>query len=145
MAKRVAFGTILSVQYAQSGSYIDIANLGDTTGPETSVESVDVTTHDSADRFNESLPGMADGGEVSYDLKFDSASAAHQSLYDAVAGRAIHNFYLKLPGWVSTGGGGYWSFAGFFTKFAPGLAVKGSVDASMTVKVTGKPVFHKFA
>ncbi len=144
MAKKAAYGTILSVQYGQTGSYIDLINLADISGPEEAIETIDVTTHDSPDHYNEFLPGMADGGEVAFEVQFDASNAAHETLQNAVSARLLHNFYLKLPGWTSTGTGGYWSFVGLFTKFSPSLAVKGSVTASMSVKVSGRPVFHKF-
>lgn len=145
MAKAAAYGSKLAVQYAQTGSYIDLTYLGDLNGPEIGIETIDVTTHDSTDNFNEFLAGVADGGEISFDVEFDGSLAAHETLFNAVAGRVKHNFYLKLPGWVSTGGGGYWAFAGLFTKFSPTFGVKSSVKAAMTVKVSGKPVFTKFA
>ena len=145
MAKKAAFGSKLAIQYAQTGSFTDVAGTGDFSGPEVSAETIDVTTHDSADGFNEFLAGIADGGEVSLDLQFDPNSAAHETLYNAVAGRVLHNFYLKAPGWTSTGAGGYFSFAGLLTKVGMGLPVKGSITAPVTIKVSGKPVWHKFA
>lgn len=144
MSKKAAFGSIVSVQYLQTGSYINIAAVGDITGPEVSVEPIDVTTHDSADAFDESLPGLASGGEVSWDVVFLTDETQHETLFAAVAARGIHNFYLKLPGFVSTGDGGYFSFAGFFTKFGVTFPVKDKIGGSVTVKVTGKPVYHPF-
>lgn len=145
MAKSAAYGSKLAVQYGQTGSYTDLAFVGDFNGPDISIETTDVTTHDSADNFNEFLAGIADGGEIAFEVQFDPTLAAHETLYNAVAARLKHNFYVKLPGWVSTGGGGYWAFAGVFTKMSIGLTVKGSVTASMTIKVSGKPVYTKFA
>ncbi len=145
MAKKAAYGSKLAVQYGQTGSYINIANIGDFSGPEIGVETIDATTHDSPDHFNEFLAGMADGGEVPFDLVFDPALAAHETLYNAVADRALHNFQIQAPGFVSTGGGGYFSFAGLFTKFGTTFPVKDKIGASVTIKVSGKPVWHKFA
>jgi hypothetical protein len=144
MAKTAAYGSKLAVQYAQTGSYLDIASVGDFSGPEISVETIDVTTHDSANNFNEFLAGMADGGEVSFDLIFDPSLAAHETLYNAVSGRLKHNFYVKFPGWVSTAAGGYLAFAGIFTKVGLSFPVKDKVGASVTLKVSGKPVYTKF-
>lgn len=144
MAKKAAFGTKLAVQYDQTGSYVDVTFPKDISGPGVSRETIDITNHDSADGYREYLPGLGDGGEVSYDLVFDSASAAHETLYNTAAGGGVHNFYLKLPGFVSTGAGGYWSFAGIFTKCDISTPVADVVMASVAIKVTGKPVFHKF-
>ncbi|MES2706076.1 MAG: phage tail tube protein [Verrucomicrobiota bacterium] len=144
MAKKAAYGSALAVQYAQTGSYTAIASVGDFTGPEISVETIDVTTHDSADHFNEFLAGMADGGEVSFDLVFNSAAAAHETLYNAVAARLLHNFQVQLPGFTNTAGGGYFQFAGLFTKAGASFPVKDKIGMGMSIKVSGKPVFTKF-
>lgn len=145
MAKKAAYGTKLAIQRLQTGSYTDIANLGDITGPEINVETIDVTTHDSADFFAEFLLSIADGGDVSFDLTFDPNLAAHETLYNDVAARQKHNFYLKMPGWVSTVAGGYIAFTGLFTKIGMALTVKGAMMAPVTIKVSGKPVYTKFA
>ena len=144
MAKQAAFGTRLSVQYNQTGEYVDLINVGDISGPEVNAETIDVTTHDSPNRFAEFISGMADGGEVSYDLVFDAASAPHAALYNAVADRKLHNFYVKAPGFVSTAAGGYWSFVGLFTKMSLSFPVTDKIGASCNIKVSGKPVFHPF-
>ena len=145
MAKKAAYGTSLTIQRLQTGSYVAMTNLKDISGPEISSETIDVTTHDSADNFNEFVAGMADGGEVNFDLVFNPNDATHETLYNAVAARLKHNFYVKLPGWVSTGGGGYLAFAGVFTKMGLSFPIKDKVGASMTIKVSGKPVYTKFA
>lgn len=144
MAKKSAFGSKLAIQVAQSGSYTDLANLKDISGPEISRETIDVTGHNSADGFTEFLAGLGDGGEVSFELEFDPSLAAHDDLVDYASADEIHNFYLKAPGWVSTGGGGYWAFAGLITKLGQSLPVKGAIMASVTIKVSGKPVWTRF-
>lgn len=142
--KQAAYGSRIAVQYGQAGAFNLIASVGDFSGPEITAETIDVTTHDSADHFNEFLAGMADGGEVPFDMVFDSASAAHETLYNAVADRALHNFQIQLPGFVNTAGGGYFAFTGLFTKMGVTLPVKDKVGSSVNIKVSGKPVFHKF-
>lgn len=145
MAKKAAYGSKLAIQLDQTGSYTDIANVGDISGPSISAETIDVTTHDSPDAFAEFVAGMLDGGEVTTDLVFDAGPSGHGSLYNAVAARGTHNFYFKLPGFVNTAGGGYFSFAGLFTAFNATAPVKDKLGASVTIKVSGKPVFHPFA
>lgn len=143
MAKKAAFGSQIAVQYLQTGSYIVLNSVGDFTGPEVSVETIDVTTHDSPDAFNEFIAGMADGGSVDFDLVFEYDSAAHETLYNSVAARGIHNFRVQLPGFTSTSDGGYWQFAGLFTKIGAAMPVKDKLSASVSIKVSGKPVYTK--
>jgi hypothetical protein len=142
--KKAAYGSKLAIQIEQTGSYTDLASIGDISGPSISAETIDVTTHDSADAFAEFVAGMLDGGEVSTDLVFESGPSGHGTLYNAVADRQLHNFYLKLPGWVSTGAGGYFAFAGLLTAFNVTAPVKDKLGAAVTIKVSGKPVFHPF-
>lgn len=146
MAKIAAYGSALLVQYAQTGAFINIANLGDFSGPEVSVDTIDVTTHDSPDKFNEFVPGMADGGEVTFDLVFDPALAVSATLYNAVADRVKHNFRARAPGYAvaTDAGGGWFAFAGFFTKFAVSNPVKDKLGATCNIKVSGKPVWVPF-
>lgn len=143
--KRTAFGTIL--QYTDPDFVFDeeepdelgavvIHYVADITGPEVSVEAVDVTTHDSPDRFNESLPGMADGGEVAFDLMFDPDTDGHERILALVAQRSLIEFALILPG-----ASGQFEFTGFFTKAGPTFPVKDALKASASIKVSGKPVF----
>lgn len=142
--KKAAYGSKLAIQINQTGSYTDVAHVGDLSGPSISAETIDVTTHDSPDAFAEFVAGLLDGGEVSTDLVFDPGAGGHGSLYNAVADRQLHNFYLKLPGWVSTSGGGYFAFAGLLTAFNVTAPVKDKLGAAITIKVSGKPVFHPF-
>ena len=144
MAKAAAFGSKIAQQRLQTGSYADIAYVGDLNGPEISVEPIDVTTHDSANAFTEYLAGLADAGEVSFDLVFDSASSAHSVLYSDVAARLMHNWQIKLPGFVNTGAGGYFAFAGFLSKIGIVLPVKDKFMASVTIKISGKPDYFLF-
>lgn len=144
MSKRAAYGSKLAVQYEQTGSFLPIASVGDFSGPEVSVETIDVTTHDSEDAFNEFLAGMADGGEVPFDLVFDPNLAAHETLYNAVAARKLHAFQIQLPGFTNTSAGGYFAFKGLFTKAGAAFPVKDKIGMSMSIKVSGKPSFIKF-
>lgn len=144
MAKKAAYGSKLAVQFAQAGLYINIAFVGDFSGPDVNIETIDVTTHDSPDHFNEFLAGMADGGEVPFDLVFDPSLPSHADLYNAVADRFTHNFQVQLPGFVDEASGGFFQFAGIFTKFGTSSPVKDKLMASCSIKVSGKPVFTAF-
>lgn len=143
MAKKAAYGTSITIQRLQTGSYVAMTNLKDISGPEITAETIDVTTHDSADHFNEFLAGIADGGEVTFDVEFDPTSAAHETLWNDVAARQLHNFKLILPG--GSGSVGNIAFAGLLTKIGIGAPVKGSLMAPVTIKVSGKPVYTKIS
>ncbi|MES2706077.1 MAG: phage tail tube protein [Verrucomicrobiota bacterium] len=145
MGKQAAYGTSLSYidpdfifdpETPEETGDVVIHQVGDITGPEISVETIDVTTHDSPDGFNEFLPGMADGGELSFDLLFDPGEGGHDRILDLVKRRIPLDFTITLPG-----DSGNFAFAGLFTKAGQTFPVKDALKASVSIKVSGSPVF----
>lgn len=119
--KKAAFGTRLRY-HDQDNSLHVIHYVADISGPEVSVEPVDVTTHDSQDAFDESLPGLASGGDVSFDLMFDSGPAGHDRILELIEAREVINFDLLMPRpdveFITGGGmssGGDWTATGDWT------------------------------
>jgi hypothetical protein len=97
MAKISAFGTWLTYMDPDSGEQERIHYVADISGPEVSVETVDVTTHDSADQFAEFVAGSADSGEVTFDLMFDPNGLNHRRMLELVDARYNLSFSLILP------------------------------------------------
>ena len=53
-----------------TGTYTTIAEVKDISGPETSVDVVEVTNQDSPDNFEEIIPTLKRGGTTSFDVNF---------------------------------------------------------------------------
>ncbi len=145
MAKQAAYGTV--IQYIDPDFVYDpgeplelgetiIHQVADISGPEISVETIDVTTHDSPDHYNEFIPGAADGGELTFELVFDPSLNGHGAIVDLVTRRLLIEFALILPGDT-----GRWNFLGMFSKCGHTATVKDALRASVGVKVSGKPTF----
>lgn len=98
MAKQAAYGTHLIYTDPESPVTRAIHAVADISGPEVSIDTIDVTTHDSPDKFNEFVPGMADGGEVTFDLMFDPLSSGHARILELVALRKRIFFIIEMPG-----------------------------------------------
>ena len=145
MAKSAAYGSALAIKRLQTGSFTVIAHVSDMSGPEISLENIDVTTHDSPDNYTEHVAGLRDGGTFTFELQFNNALAGHETLVSDVSAGKIHDFQLRYPGWVNEAGGGYWAFTGTFDKFTTATPVKGSITASVAIKLTQDPIFTKFA
>lgn len=138
MAKYHAFGAKLQIK---DTTFKDVAGVRDISGPGMSADTVDVTTHDSTDAWEEYLKGTKNPGELSFDLVWDPTETAMQAeLLTAMASdpdddpeefRVIFN----------TATAKIWEFKGYVTSFEPSLPVKGEVSASVTIKITGKPNF----
>lgn len=129
------FGTILNWDSA------DIAELTSISGPTESMNTIDVTSHDSDDAYAEFVAGIRDGGDISIEGNFlttdTNGQVAMHADFQAGSKKA---FIIKLPGWVSSSHeypevAGY----GFVTAFSVDYPFDDKMSFSATIKVTGKP------
>lgn len=147
----------LNLAYADvtSGGLTDDATSNDTTagvalatiaqvmtigGPSLSTDTTDVTTHDSANAFEEVVATILRSGELSLDIVYDPVEDTH----DATAGNGLlsrlenktpTNFSLVFADAGST----TWAFDGFVTGFEPDDPVDGAITAAVTTKIDGPP------
>lgn len=137
MAKVNSFGTALQYEDPNNaGTYITVAQAKDISGPERTTSDIEVTTHDSANAYREYLPGLKDGGNISFDLEFDPADSASQAeLQTLMEDRTVLNWRLVFPNSDSS----RFDFAGFINSFSAEAPVDGSLTASVGIKITGKP------
>lgn len=131
MAKFSAYGCIL-----KRGA-TTIAQVRDITGPGLSLDTLDVTTHDSTDAWREFVGGLKDGGEVSLELVWDPDNASQTLLRTDLDGRTISSWSITFvdptPAVVT--------FNALVTAFDPSAPVEDELTVSATLKVTGEPVF----
>lgn len=131
MAKN-AFGTALSWNSKT------VAKLTAINGIELTAEAIDVTTHDSADGYTESIAGLRTAGDVALEGFFDEADTDGQvaMMTDFNAGTS-RVAVITFPGSVAS-----WSFNGFITAIKVGDApVNGAIPFTATIKPSGKPTF----
>lgn len=95
--KKAAYGTRIYYTDPGDSSMVRVHWVADINGPGINMETVDVTTHDSPDGFNEFVPGMLDGADVTFDLIFDGGPEGHQWLLELVADRPVMAWRLLLP------------------------------------------------
>lgn len=143
MSKALGFNTALKVGDGASPEvFTSVAFVSNISISGYSVDSVEVTTHDSPNGFREYIAGLADGGEVSFDLVFDPANATHNEttggLKAIMDSKAVKNFKVEFPlSPVKT-----WAFAGFLTSFEIEASMEEALSGSVTIKVTSKPVLN---
>lgn len=139
MAKMSAYGIELAWDPAGGSAFTDIAQVKMITPPGISRESIDVTTHDSANAWMEFIKGMKDGGEVSFDIEYDPDLGSHDAttglLSDFAEDSDIAAWRLRFPDTNQT----TWTFPGFLTAFNPTGDPKADLTASITIKVSGQP------
>ena len=145
MSHHPSFGSVLKWDAAGGSSYTAIGQVQDISGPSISRGTVDVSDHDSASGYREYLPGLADGGDLTFTIGWDPATTPHKQ----AASGLIGNFELDgctMTTWEYTlnlcagTGTAIWTFTGFLTAFAPSAPVEGQNTAAVTVKISGKPL-----
>lgn len=133
MAKYDAFGIALKkggVEYAQ------VSNIS---GPGLSLDTEDVTSHDSTGAWEEVVGTILRSGEITLDLVWDPAHATHKYaagglLYDLVQ-RTLIALTLEFPDAATT----TWSFNALVTGFEPTAPVDGALTATVKLKLSGQP------
>lgn len=121
-----------------------IANVTNIGGPGFSVDTIDVTAHDSAGAFEETIASIIRTGELSLDINYDPTEMTHsgdptplttEGLLAVLVARAARNFELEFPTTPAV----VWEFSGLVTGFEPGAPYDDKLSASVTIKLTGQP------
>jgi len=133
MAKYASYGTLF-----KRGA-TTVAAVSSVSGPGLSLDTEDVTSHDSTAGWEEVVGTILRSGEVTLDLVWDPNAATHKYasgglLYDMVQ-RTSTTFSIVYPSSPTV----TWTFTAFVTGFEPSAPVDGALTASVTLKITGQP------
>lgn len=113
----------------------DIAEVISISGPGESVDSLDVTSHDSTDEFKEFIAGLRDGGEVSFEANFKSTDTDGQiALHTDMQAGTARTCQITLPDSL-----GNISGTAICTRWEMSFPVDGPARISCTIKYSGKP------
>ena len=139
MAKYAARGTTLGRSTTEGGPFDTIAQITNITGPELSRTTIDVS--DLQTNWMEFVSGMADAGEVTFDLVFDPADDSltdiREDLENALSGDLTY-FEIVWP----TPDEDAVQFAALVTRFGPiSAAHDGALTGSATLKISGAPTW----
>ena len=148
----IANDSTMNIAYAGGGSTDDaesdattagvvvttVAQVTNISGPSLSMDTADVTTHDSTNAWEETVGTILRSGEVTIDIVFDPADNTQDGtetggLVYRMKNRVRSAFSIVFPDTSST----TWSCDGEITGFEPGAPVDGALTASVTVKPTG--------
>lgn len=127
MAKR-ALGTTLAIGTTTVGGLTSIS------GVELSADTIDVTTLDSEGGYREFINGFVDGGEVGAEGYMSDLGTGEAALIALVGG-------TEQECVITFSNGATWTFDGVVTGFSTNAALEDPLSFSITVKVSGKPVF----
>lgn len=135
-----ALGTLLKIGDGATPTevFTTISEVTDLGGPSLTLETIDVTSHDSSSGWREFIGGLLDGGEVSFTINYVPTHATHDATTGVLAdmkNRVVRNFELVFPDSGTT----TWSFSALVTGFEPGEPVDTQLTADVTLKVSGEP------
>lgn len=138
-AAKSSFGTYLKLgDGGTTETFATIAEVKDIKGPKLTLNTEDVTSHDSTDGWAETIGTILEGGDVSFDVNWLPANATQSftaGLLKDMVGRTKRNFQLIVPAAASL----TWAFTALVTEFQPDLPVKGAQVASIKLQISGKP------
>lgn len=127
-------GTMLKIHDGASpGTYATIAEVLDITGPSYELGTEEVTSHDSGG-WREFVPTLLDGGEITFDLNYYSATT-QDSLETDQLNRSLRKFQLvaAVGGSVTDTRG----FSAYVSKVELQAPVEGILKMSLTLRTTG--------
>lgn len=140
MAGTDAFGTLLKRGdgVPATEAFETIASVSDLSGPSRSRETIDVTAHDSPDKYREFLAGLKDGGEVTATINFNPADTTHTQLDADFEDGVTRNWQIILL--EGSADEHTWAIAGFVTAVGDSYPIDDKMEREVTIKVSGKPV-----
>jgi predicted secreted protein len=136
MAKYPAFGT----QFRRGAT--TVAQVVNISGPGLSLDTEDVTSHDSTAGWEEVVGTILRSGEVTLELVYDPNLATHRNAAGGIiadlVSRTSQTYSIIFPSNPTV----TWSFTAFCTGFEPEAPHDGKLAASVTYKITGQPTLN---
>lgn len=134
MAGFSAFGTQFQRE-EPAGVFMTIGEATSISGPGLSRTTIDVTSHDSVNRFMEYVGGLIDPGEVTFEVNWDPA--IHTALIPDFQDPLPRGYRILFP----TPPGGQFDFAAFITEMSHEFPHDDKMSADFTFKISGEPIF----
>ena len=134
----VANGTLFKIGASASpGTYTTIPEVSKLAGPGNKFDILDVTSHDSPGGFREFIPGLSDGDNVTATIHWKPSNAVHKDIRVASYARSVRAFQTIFPDATDN----TVTYPGFTTNIMPTADIGVVLEAAITVKVTGLPVW----
>lgn len=128
MAGIDAFGTEWSMHDGAT-TYVAVAEVTSIDVLDVSVDSYDVSSHDSAGQWREFVAGMKDAGELTMEINYDPS--VHGAIWSALGSERNHRITLTDSGAAVV------SFAAIVSGISAQAPYDDKLSASVSLKVTG--------
>ena len=134
---RAGVGATLSTGNGASPQvFTAVAGIVSISGPELSVEEIDATSLDSTGGYKESIPGMKDGGTVSFTMHF-SNNAAQRALRAKLGATSTSVYRIVLP----TSPECRITFDANLTSWSQTTEANAPMTADVSLKISGAPTY----
>ena len=134
----VANGTLLQIgDGASPEHFTTVPEMMKLSGPSVKTNLLDSTSHDSLGYFREYVPGLSDGDNIAGDMNWRPSNAIHQGVREDSYARTLRNFEVVFPDTSENTVG----CATYITDLVPKADIGTLLQASLTLKVTGEPLW----
>ena len=127
-----AFGTTL-----KKGA-VAIAELTSISGPTIMADTLDATSHDSADGYREFVQGLRDAGEITIEGNFIPGNAGQVALTTDLNDGSLDSYTITFPAAMAT----TWTFSAIVTAFETSAPHDERATFSATLKISGKATLN---
>ena len=121
---------------------VEVAAVKNIGGPALSLDSDDVTTHDSTAYWEEVVATILRTGEMPLEIVYDPADDTHDATATNGLAYRLKNKDRTFFDLRFMGGALRWKFFGWVTSFEPGAPVGAHLSAAVKVKITGQPTLY---
>ena len=140
MTKYDAFGTVLNMGNGDGPpeTFEAVANIRSIGGPGLSLDTEDVTTHDSTSAWEEVVATILRTGEMTLGIIYDPVEGTHDAttgLVYQLENKLLTNYQIIFPDAAAT----EWDFASYVTGFEPTEPHDGALTADVKMKLSGAP------
>jgi len=125
-------GASLSIGGSTAGNIISIS------GPNGTREAIKVSTMDSANKYDEFIPGMLDAGDVTVELNYDGTAAGTANMLNSAKTNSAATIIVKMTDGTTTS---QCSASGFITSLGHAIPYDGKITQSLGLKLSGAMTF----
>lgn len=119
-----------------AGTWQQVSEILDVTGPSVSQVIEDATHMDSADGYAEKIAvGLREAGDVSFQMHLLQDDASQSGMLADLNASTSRSYRLVLPSGTKR-----WSFTGFVQSIGASYPVRGKMVNDVVITITGKPV-----
>ena len=135
---RLGYGTLVQRGDNVDGAsvtYTTVAEVRDIQLPQRTLELQDATHQESPDGYMEFIPGLKDGGEVSFEVNWLPDNSGQSGLVDDFENRVRRDWKIIESNTAAS----YWTFTAYVSQISPQAPVNGVARSNFTLRISGKP------